>query len=461
MLNSSPPSLFPVVMVPLAARRRLRGIGHRLCMLALLVAPGLAAPVQASPAVTPAPVSSAPAPTAPVLSSPAASGLPSVAPEVKEQLEQAGVKLDLFLTGFLQGQASGSDASAEINALTNRATGTGTYGSGRVDVLMQLDSTRLGLWRGGQILGHLEAEIGGLPGWRGGAFWPVNTAAILPLTPPGQWSLSSLYLRQRWGNTRLLVGKVNVIDLQSQSPFFGGWGIERFQNLALVLPPTGVTPATLMAASLSQQVGDVTLTAMAYDPNDRTERSFHRLFADGVNVSLSAQWNGQLLKRSSSLGVAYAFSTVQSVSLKETFLPSELRQRGLIRPDNLTVNFGHQLWPSAVRPGKGTGLYGRVGTTAGDPNPIQTSLAMGISGEGMFRSRPWDGFGIGVYWYRWTDGLSDALLTPLRSESGLEMYYNIALTPGLTLSPNVQLIRPASDGEPLLTVLGVRSVLRF
>jgi porin len=315
----------------------------------------------------------------------------------------------------VQGQASGSDASATIYALTGRATGTGTDGSGRFDALLELDSTRLGLWRGG-------------------AFWPVNTAAILPLTEPGQWSLSSLSLRQRWGGTRLLVGKVNVIDLKAQNPFFGGWGLDRFQNLALVLPPTGVTPATLMAASISQQIGEVTLSAMAIDPNDRTQNSFDNLFADGVNISLSAQWNGRLWQRSSNLGIAYTLSTRQSVSLEEIYVPSELRQRGLISPCNLTINVGHILWPSP---------------------------AMGISGQGMWRSRPFDGFGVGVYLYNWSSGLQTTLQTPLQAEVGLEMFYNLALTPWLTLSPNLQVIQPATAGSPLLTVLGLRSRVRF
>lgn len=157
--------------------------------------------------------------------------IPSVAPELKQQLQQAGVSLDLVLSGFVQGQASGNNDSTDINALTNRGTGTGAYGGGRVDALLELDSTRLGLWRGGHVNAHLEVEDGPLPGWRGGAFWPVNTAAILPLIPPGQWSLSSLYLRQRWGGTRVMVGKVNVIDLQRQSPFFAAGALIAFRTL--------------------------------------------------------------------------------------------------------------------------------------------------------------------------------------------------------------------------------------
>jgi porin len=216
-----------------------------------------------------------------------------------------------------------------------------------------------------------------------------------------------------------------------------------------------------MAASISQQIGEVTLTAMAYDPNDRTQNSVDRLFADGVNLSLSAQWNGRLWKRSSTLGIAYILSTTQSVSLEESYVPSELQQRGLISPSNLTLNFGHQVWPSSVRPGKGIGVYGRVGVTGGDPNPIQSSLAMGISGEAMWRSRPFDGFGLGVYLYNWTGGLATTLQTPLQQEVGLEMYYNLGLTRWLTLSPNLQVIQPATAGAPLLTVLGIRSRVRF
>jgi hypothetical protein len=54
--------------------------------------------------------------------------IPSIAPDLKQQLERLGGKLDLSLTGFAQGQATGTD------------------GSGRFDALLELDSTRLGLW---------------------------------------------------------------------------------------------------------------------------------------------------------------------------------------------------------------------------------------------------------------------------------------------------------------------------
>lgn len=43
----------------------------------------------------------------------------------------------------------------------------------------------------------------------------------------------------------------------------------------------------------------------------------------------------------------------------------------------------------------------------------------------------------------------------------MELYYNLALTPWLILSPNLQVIQTATAGSPLLTVLGLRSRVRL
>ena len=234
------PSLFRI-----AFGRHFKGtVGLRSCRaLALILLAG--AHAAALPIATGQPIAEEPKPPQPAI--------PSIPPDLKQQLERLGVKLDLSLTGFAQGQASGSNDSATINALTNRATGTGTDGSGRFDAVLELDSTRLGLWRGGQIHAHVEVEGGGLPGWRGGAFWPVNTAAILALTASGQWSLSSQYVRQRWGGTRLMVGKVNVIDLQAQNPFLAAGGLIAFRTwLWCCLPPGSPRPRSWQLHSASR-----------------------------------------------------------------------------------------------------------------------------------------------------------------------------------------------------------------
>lgn len=379
----------------------------------------------------------------------------------RTKLADHGLTLQLSLTGFLQAQAGGDGASSWINDSSGRGSGPGPYFGGRMDALFEVNTQKMGLWAGGSLHGHLELELGELPGWSGGALWPVNTAAITPIVDQGQVTLSSLFYRQRLWDTTITVGKINALDLLARDPFFGGWGIERFQNLAFVASPNGVTQLVMVGGSIDQKIGDFNFTALVFDPNNRGDDSLDHLFAEGVNFSFSAQWNGKLWGRPSNLGVSYNFSTRELVDLEELYLPSDLRQSSPKMPDSFVVRFGHQFWASPVRPGKGIGFYGRVGFTEGNPNPIQWSLACGITGEGMWESRPWDDFGIGVYHYEWSEGLSTALLTDVGPETGLEAYYNFAVTSWLVVSPDLQVGEPATQGSPVFNVLSLRALIRF
>jgi hypothetical protein len=170
----------------------------------------------------------------------------------RTDLASRGVNLRLYATGYYQGQWSGDEGffTAEDGRGTKFLTG------GRLDALIDLDTTKLGLWRGGGFHAHLELEGGRVPGFRGGALWPVNAGAILPLATPEELEATSLYYSQRWGGTSLLVGKINVIDLLANDPFFGGWGIDRFMNLVFVAPPSGVVPPVIMGGVLAQQIGE-------------------------------------------------------------------------------------------------------------------------------------------------------------------------------------------------------------
>lgn len=159
----------------------------------------------------------------------------------RTRLAEDGASLRLYATGFYQGQWSGDPGSFSKNG-----QGNDFFTGGRIDALLDLDTSRMGLWRGGGFHLHLELEGGRLPGFRGGALWPVNTGAVLPLGSEEEVVASSLYYSQRWGGTSLLLGKINMIDLLANDPFFGGWGIDRFMNLAFVAPPDGVMPPVIM-----------------------------------------------------------------------------------------------------------------------------------------------------------------------------------------------------------------------
>ena len=80
----------------------------------------------------------------------------------------------------------------------------------------------------------------------------------------------------------------------------------------------------------------------------------------------------------------------------------------------------------------------------------------GIGGKGFFSSRPYDQFGIGYYYL---DIESPTLQGPLqtrsflRDEWGFEAFYNVALTPWLLLTPDIQVIGPTQKQR----IVGLRS----
>lgn len=418
-----------------------------------------AAPDQPEPA-SPPPETVSPAATAPAETFWNRATFTGDAWGARSFLAENGVNFRLWATGSYQGQWAGDSGTIT----PKDGPGTPFLSGGRLDALIDLDTTRLGLWRGGGFHAHLELEGGQVPGFRGGALWPVNTGAILPLAAPEQLEATSLYYSQRWGGTSLLLGKINVIDLLAADPFFGGWGIDRFMNLAFVAPPSGVLPPVIIGGLLAQQIGEVKLSAMVFDPSDQTSSYWvDGLFQDGANVSLSAQWSGRAWGRASNLGLTYTFSTRESADLRTLLLPSDQQIAAPSYPDNLSLQFGHTLIPSPVRPGKGIGFYGKLAATRGNPNPVGWSFVGGITGEGMFRNRPYDGFGIGFYTYTWSSDLEQAIdpLIPLDGEKGLEVYYNFAVTPWFILTADLQWIDPGKANFANETVAGLRAKFSF
>ena len=82
--------------------------------------------------------------------------------------------------------------------------------------------------------------------------------------------------------------------------------------------------------------------------------------------------------------------------------------------------------------------------------------SFGFGGKGMFESRPHDQFGWGFYYINIDN---PAVRGPvrtiklLRDEYGFEAFYNIAITPWLQLTPDIQIVRGAQKDKITLGTL--------
>jgi porin len=187
-----------------------------------------------------------------------------------------------------------------------------------------------------------------------------------------------------------------------------------------------------MGSILSVKTAPFTWTLMVYDPNDRTDDYWvQHLFDDGVDISLAGKYDWLLAGRTSSLTLTCIYSTKKGADLRDLLLPSDLRSGTKADTGVLSLQFTHLLREIPAKPGDGWGLFVKAGGTGGNPNPYLSFVTGGIGGKGLFAFRPNDTFGLGYFYYNFSDDLQGAVkpLGKFDDEQGVELFYNVAVTP--------------------------------
>lgn len=137
--------------------------------------------------------------------------------------------------------------------------------------------------------------------------------------------------------------------------------------------------------------------------------------------------------------------------------------------------FDQYLWQPEGDSKHGIGVFFSFGVSDGNPNPIKYAFLAGIGGKGV-PGRSDDTYGLGFA----RTQFSSAFVPLLRERFGLgldhedtfELYYNLALTGWLSVTPDLQVINPAlkktlnPSGSGLMnvdtaTIAGVRFRVRF
>ncbi len=122
------------------------------------------------------------------------------------------------------------------------------------------------------------------------------------------------------------------------------------------------------------------------------------------------------------------------------------------------------LYQDPCDPLKGWGLFGRYGVSDGQTNPIQYFANAGIGGQSPFRGREDDQCGIGWFYNRFSGEIGPIARTALGIENvatGVEIYYNYAVTPYFRVTPDLQVIEPGVNRANTVLILGVRAQVVF
>lgn len=398
---------------------------------------------------------------------------------LRNELAAKGVTLDVSVTQVGQGVVNGGKS------------GAWEYGS-RGNITLNLDSQKLGLWPGGFFNLEAEGNWASAVNSKTGALLPVNENQIFP------WPDSQNFNVPAWNFTQffspyagLFIGKLETTG-GAANEFAHGKGDTQFMNLAFNLDPVvlfTVPYSTLGTGLIILPTKDpkeafVNFSVMQTNGDPRVSG-----FSDLNGNKLTFAGEGRI--RTDFFGLTGHQLFGATFSNKEyTSIDQSMRiiteNRGLERKKgswSIYYNFDQYLYEPKKGSGEGIGLFGRFGASDGNPNLVHFFYSFGVGGKGVIPTRTNDRYGFGFYYIDVNNPKLQGLFRSaklLRDEYGFEAFYNIAITPWLQLTPDIQVVRGAQKekiqiGQDLLglpvitgrksigtaTILGLRLQMVF
>jgi porin len=392
----------------------------------------------------------------------------------RNKMAAKGVTIDLGLTQIEQGVTGGGKNS------------TWEYG-GRGDLTVNADSQKLGWWPGGFMNLEVEGNFSRSVNGNTGALMPVNTNQLFPVPNGDNLNVTALNFAQFLShNFGLTIGKYATITPTSgdMNEFAHGKGDTQFMNTAFNANPAillTVPYSTLGAGAIVLPTADpkeAIVSFLVLQTNGSAETSgFNDLDANKLTFAGEGRVRTNFfgLTGHQLVGATYSNKNFSSLDQNLRFIVVDraIQQKN----DSWAVyyNFDQYLYEPNKGSGQGVGLFGRFGTSDGNPNPIHYFYSLGIGGKGIIPGRPIDRFGLGYYYISVGNPTFTGPLATrsfLRNEYGFEAFYDIALTPWMQLTPDIQVVRPAQkdvvtvippsrQGIDTATVVGVRLQMQF
>jgi porin len=354
------------------------------------------------------------------------------------------------------------------------AAGDGDHGfeyGGKADVLIAADLTKLGAWEGLSLAVHIEQNFGSNVNGRGGTLLPVNTALLLPGDEDSDaFDVTNVSFTQRFGESfSLTAGKINMVDAASGAAFKGGAGIDAFQHIAFVAPPSGILPPYLFGAIFNVKTTPANFTFMVYDPVSTVNQSgFGSPFAEGVTFRASVEFPVTIAGLAGHQGFSATYSTQDGTDLADLgdLIIPPLNPVAPDTKDNryhLAYSFDQYLYQPAPDSKEGLGLFFQAAISDGNPNFLDWNAIIGLGGTGLIPGRSQDRWGAGFFYYSVSSTLKDSVAgaVAIDDETGVELFYNAKITPWFDISANIQAIDPALSASDTAVFAGLRATIRF
>ncbi len=386
----------------------------------------------------------------------------------RDELGKKGIVFDVDLLMTPQAVLSGG-----------RNTGGDFWGN--LDYTLNVDTQKLGLWPGGFFKFSADTGLGSNVFQDAGTIVPVNTAALLPAPNDRTTALTNATLTQflspQFG---VIAGKINTLDLGA-TEFYGDYRTQ-FLNATFNFPMTvqQVPLSTFGGGLLVLPRDDIILSALALGPNGAPISNDVAQAFDGVMIvsngsltikpfglvghqSLGLTWNNakrfsldqdpsniaRLLLNDRFPRLANPGPVLEQIlanSFPSLLVPTQPANREH-RSWTISYAFDQYFWQPDGDPKHGVGVFFGFGASDGNPNPVQYAFLAGVGGKGVVPGRPDDSFGVGIARTQFSSSflpfLRQQFNLGLQREDAIEMYYNMAITPWMNLTSDLQIINSA------------------
>ena len=388
----------------------------------------------------------------------------------RQELMDKGIRFDASLVQVMQGSwGGGRNQKSEYQ------------GNAYYDV--QIDTGKAGLWPGGMFYVRGETRYGDSENKNVGSLLPVDTMSLYPQPGEPITALTDFYYVQFvLPELGFVIGK----QAMSLDNVFASDETSQFMNIAFTFDPVlGMTVPldTLETGAIFIPTDWFKLTSLVLSTDTVAETSgFDNAFQKPVSVLQLAEFAIKPFDLPGHQRVGWSWSNKDYVSFQQN-------TRGLILdsirhilaggpPPQLDrtsqdwcvfYDFDQYFYNVPGHKDRGLGLFGGAGFSDGHVNPIGQFYDIGVGGKGMIAGRENDQFGVGYYYLHLSDTLMSRPIVQvlnrlgrgLRDEQGIELYYNIAVTNWLHITPDLQIIKPALQSVDTAVVAGIRAKMDF
>jgi porin len=389
---------------------------------------------------------------------------------VRTDLHDHGIDIDLRLIQYFQGVAKGGSN-------TNFAYG------GKIDLILDLDGHKMGLWEGLMINVHAESQFGDSIIDDAGGMTLYNPQMYYPLPDSHDVAVTHvLFLQFLSKKFAFALGKINVLDFVDMIYPARGAGVEGFSNLNVLYP---ALPWFRWVNLSFLATGPVFLTedeqvqggVFALDLNNvTTTTGIPEVFDDGAGILGFWRFFFDVKDNPGSLLLIAGGSTREYHSFESTDSGAGWENEGIIAELQKAANnkddgvwsaailYDQVLWEEPANDKQNLRFVAGLSVSDGDPSFSKVGGMASLEATGLLFDREKDRAGVGGFYSTLSSDFKkdmDRVGVDLRDLWGVELYYNAEITPWFHLTPSMQVIQNSNDSDDPAVIVGLRGVISF